>query len=156
MMELPLLNNKTTDFSLCPRIPKSGGWVLLCYRLAASSPGSTQLDALLWGHFMTQVTQIRPTARLWELCKWVTRAFGQVRRTRTVRNAVAVTKKYRNFGSFLGMQEQKARQQRNASRGKEELHLQERFYQTASDLWLSCMNPLSHIISLCIQTALPI
>ena len=27
--------------------------------------------------------------------------------TRTVRNTVAVTKKYRNFGSFLGVQEQK-------------------------------------------------
>ena len=36
---------------------------------------------------------------------------GRVRRTRTVRNAVAcmaVMKKSRNFGSFFGVQEQKA------------------------------------------------
>ncbi len=32
----------------------------------------------------------------------VTRAFGQVKCTRTVRNAVAMTKKYMNFESFWG------------------------------------------------------
>ena len=53
-----------TDFSLCPRIPKSGVWLLLCYPVAANSPGLTQHDVLLWGHFKTQMTQIRSTARL--------------------------------------------------------------------------------------------
>ena len=69
--------------------------------LPSSSPGLTQLDVLVWGHFKTQVTQNRPIARLWELCKCVTHAFGWVRGTETVRNAETVTKKYRNFGSFL-------------------------------------------------------
>ena len=79
--------------------------------------------SLLWGHLKTQVTQFRLTARLWEPFKCVKRAFGRVRCRRTVKNAVAVTKKYRNFGSFLGVQEQKAKQQSNASRGKGERKL---------------------------------
>ncbi len=84
--------------------------MLLCYRVEASSPSLTQIHVLRWGYVKTQVTQGRPAARPWELCKCVTCAFGRVRRTRTVRNAVAVTKKCRNFGSFLWVQEQKTEQ----------------------------------------------
>ena len=72
------------------------------------SPSCTQLTSLntIWylilGHLKTQMTQVGPTVRLWKLFKCVKRAFGRVRSTRTVRNAMAVTKKYRNFRSFLG------------------------------------------------------
>ena len=84
--------------------------------------GLSQLECSPWDHIKTQVTRIRPI-RLCIICKCVTCAFGRVRRTRTVRNAVAVTnsQKHRNIGSFLAVQkEQKAEQRNNASKGNEE------------------------------------
>ncbi len=57
-------------------------------------PSSSQLiklnttECLALGPFQTTSDSNQTTAKRWELCKCVTRAFGRMKRTRTVRNVV--------------------------------------------------------------------
>ncbi len=67
MTELPLLlqNDRFFTLSTDTEIGCFGAFILPSG--TKLTVGLTQLDVLLWGHFKTQTTQIRPTARLWEL-----------------------------------------------------------------------------------------
>ena len=57
------------------------------------SPDLTPLDFFLWGHLQSIVYEEGPPATLRDLRDRITRAFGQVRRTRMVRNAVATMRR---------------------------------------------------------------
>ncbi len=69
-----------------------------------SSSGLTQLDVLLWEHSKSQLTLTKPQSSLWKLWNRITCAFGQVRRTKMIRNAVVVIRKEQKSGSLSGLQ----------------------------------------------------
>ncbi len=71
--------NKTTGFTFCPRMGKSGDWTWLCYWVVITQLMLLQLDFHLWEHFKLYLTQTtnKPMEilRSHHVCLWMSEKY---------------------------------------------------------------------------------